>query len=68
LDSDPRRPCDEGGSSLGLGELAQLTVSNDIESAFNVSLNNLLIINDIVVQYIYQLHIMIDIHIYHDFI
>lgn len=37
MQPDPRRPCEEGGSSLGLGELAQLTVNNDAEAAYDVS-------------------------------
>ncbi|XP_014234227.1 striatin [Trichogramma pretiosum] len=35
-----RRPCEESGSSLGLGELAQLTVNNDAEAAYDMSANN----------------------------
>ena len=37
LATDPRRPCEEGDSTLGLGELAQLTVNNDAEVAYDVS-------------------------------
>lgn len=38
LQPDPRRPCEESDSVLGLGELAQLTVNNDAEAAYDVSL------------------------------
>ena len=37
MQPDPRRTLEEGGSSLGLGELAQLTVNNDAEAAYDVS-------------------------------
>ncbi|XP_001601585.2 striatin-3 isoform X2 [Nasonia vitripennis] len=40
MQPDPRRPCEEGGSSLGLGELAQLTVNNDAEAAYDMAANN----------------------------
>lgn len=34
---DSRHPGEESGSSLGLGELAQLTVNNDAEASYDVS-------------------------------
>ncbi|XP_014206120.1 striatin-4 isoform X2 [Copidosoma floridanum] len=37
MQSDPRRPGEESGSSLGLGELAQLTVNNDAEAAYDAN-------------------------------
>ncbi|XP_023248070.1 striatin-4-like [Copidosoma floridanum] len=40
MQSDPRRPGEESGSSLGLGELAQLTVNNDAEAAYDIQANN----------------------------
>lgn len=40
LSTAPRRSCEEGDSTLGLGELAQLTVNNDAEVAYDVSLKN----------------------------
>ena len=36
LQQDPRRICEENDSVLGLGELAQLTVNNDAEAAYDV--------------------------------
>lgn len=36
MQPDPNRPCEESGSSLGLGELAQLTVANDSEAPYDV--------------------------------
>ena len=36
MQPDSRRT-EEGGTSLGLGELAQLTVNNDVEAAYDVS-------------------------------
>ena len=41
LQPDPRRPCEETDSVLGLGELAQLTVNNDAEAAYDVSFSSL---------------------------
>ncbi|XP_015588818.1 striatin isoform X3 [Cephus cinctus] len=39
LQSDLRRPCEETDSTLGLGELAQLTVNNDAEVAYDMAAN-----------------------------
>ncbi|XP_058796884.1 striatin isoform X2 [Phymastichus coffea] len=40
MQQDSRRPGEEGSSSLGLGELAQLTVNNDAEAAYDMTTNN----------------------------
>ncbi|XP_043285858.1 striatin-3 isoform X3 [Venturia canescens] len=37
LSTAPRRSCEEGDSTLGLGELAQLTVNNDAEVAYDMA-------------------------------